>query len=273
MVSGATSDVHVESVWKVRLAKFGLLGLRAVLTFIARVLFKGFDNSRHSVVIPEAFVSPWKVDKEFQNVYSQIKAFTTVDIYRCYELWHLLGQVVHLNGDILEVGVWRGGTGCLLAAKAAKHNMNAKVFLCDTFKGVVKAGEFDNFYKGGEHADTSKDVVARLASNLGLENVQILEGIFPEETARFIEENKFRLCHIDVDVYQSAKDVVEWIWPRLQVGGIIVFDDYGFHHCQGITWLVDDLSLKDDFFTIHNLNGHAIILKYSGPQKLDHGLR
>jgi O-methyltransferase len=36
-------------------------------------------------------------------------ANTFVDVYRLYELWQVLEQVAHLDGDILEVGVWRGG--------------------------------------------------------------------------------------------------------------------------------------------------------------------
>jgi O-methyltransferase len=261
MWSGRTSSAHVESVWKIRLAKTGLQALRSTLTFVSGFSFKGFDASRHSVVIPEAFVSPWKTDRSFVETYSKIQGFTTVDMYRCYELWHLLGQVINLGGDVLEVGVWRGGTGCLLAAKAQSLNRNATVFLCDTFSGVVKAGEIDNFYKGGEHADTSKALVAGLASKLCLDKVRILEGIFPDETGRIIEGNKICFCHIDVDVYQSAKDVVNWVWPRLQVGGVIVFDDYGFHHCQGITQLVDELATKSDNLMLNNLNGHAVLIR------------
>jgi O-methyltransferase len=56
--------------------------------------------------------------------------------------------------------------------------------------------------------------------------VQLLVGVFPEETGCLVEDRKFRFCHLDVDVYQSAADVVEWIWPRLVTGGLIVFDDY-----------------------------------------------
>jgi O-methyltransferase len=261
MGSGQTSSAHVESVWKIRLAKSGLQGLRSTLTFVSGFSLKGFDASRHSVVIPEAFVSPWKTDRSFVDIYSKIHRFTTVDVYRCYELWHLLGQVINLGGDVLEVGVWRGGTGCLLAAKAQSLTKNAAVFLCDTFTGVVKAGELDNFYKGGEHADTSKAIVAGLANSLGLDKVKILEGIFPDETGKIIEGNKICFCHIDVDVYQSAKDVINWVWPRLQVGGIIVFDDYGFHHCQGITQLVDELATKSDNLMLNNLNGHAVLIR------------
>jgi len=74
----------------------------------------------------------------------------------------LLSQVLHLPGDILEVGVWRGGTGVLLAARSQSAGSAKAVYLCDTFAGVVKASELDGAYRGGEHSDTSPDVVRRL---------------------------------------------------------------------------------------------------------------
>jgi Macrocin-O-methyltransferase (TylF) len=106
-----------------------------------------------------------------------------------------------------------------------------------------------------------EDLVAGLAKNLGLNNVKILQGIFPDDTGNVVGQNTFCLCHIDVDVYQSAKDVVNWVWPRLRVGGVIVFDDYGFHHCQGITQLVDELAEKNDNLMLNNLNGHAVLVR------------
>jgi O-methyltransferase len=64
-----------------------------------------------------------------------------------------------------------------------------------------------------------------------------------------------------VDVYDSAKDIVEWIFPKLTIGGIIVFDDYGFHFCTGVTRLVEEYRNHPDKIIIHNLNGHALLIK------------
>jgi len=86
-------------------------------------------------------------------------------------------------------------------------------------------------------------------------------GIFPDESSKKVENNTFRFCHIDVDVYQSAKDIVERIRPRLSKGGMIVFDDYGFITCDGIARYIDEERSKEDRHIIHNLNGHAIIIK------------
>jgi O-methyltransferase len=215
----------------------------------------------HSIVIPHATYSPWIDDTDFSTAFEKIKKNTLVDIYRAYELWSLVRETAHLGGDILEVGVWRGGTGCLIAERAKQLEPAATVFLCDTFKGVVKAGKQDSHYRGGEHADTSTDTVRQLATNMGLVNVELLEGTFPDATGDRIKDRKFSLCHIDVDVYESAKHVAEWVWPRLASGGIIVYDDYGFRTCEGITNLVNQRLQGQGALVLHNLNGHAVIVK------------
>jgi O-methyltransferase len=223
----------------------------------------GADRLPYESVSPEATYAPWASDDAFLSCYVQVKANTMVDMYRCWELWTLVEQSSKLRGCILEVGVWRGGTGALLAKKALLCGIRDPVYLCDTFRGVVKAGDGDSAYVGGEHADTSRSGVEALMQRLGLENVRILEGVFPNDTAASIEDpdGPIRLCHIDVDVYQSAKDVADWIWERLVVGGMVVYDDYGFEACDGVTRFVDELRLLDDRLVFHNLNGHAIVVK------------
>jgi O-methyltransferase len=135
----------------------------------------------------------------------------------------------------------------------------AKIFLVDTFKGVVKPGINDPVYKGGEHADTSMKTVVDLIAKTSLQNVEVFEGIYPE-TVVLPASIKFRLCHIDVDTYQSAKDIFIHVWPFVNKGGCVVFDDYGFWGCEGVTTLCNELTLSDAVF-FYNLNGHAIFVK------------
>lgn len=214
-------------------------------------------------ILPFASYSPWLTDSEFQKVHKQISKYTLIDQYRCYELWELVAQVAKLDGALLEVGTWRGGSSALIAAQAKRNTIADTVYLCDTFYGVVKATEeHDNRYRGGEHANaTIEDVQAILAKLEVMDNTKILTGVFPDETADQITDTQFRFCHIDVDVYQSAKDTVEWLWPRLVIGGMIVYDDYGTRGCAGITKFVNEERLKDDRIVLYNLNGHAIVIK------------
>jgi O-methyltransferase len=228
--------------------------------YMPRLLNKG---PQYEVVLPGATYSPWNLDEPFRTAYSQVEGATLVDKYRCFELWRLVEQSAKLEtGALIEIGVWRGGTAALIATHARHLGLRDKVYACDTFSGIVKAGKEDPAYVGGEHADTSLRSVEELFYEmLKLDNIEILTGIFPEETGGKVENLKFRFCHLDVDVYQSAKDVTEWIWERLVPGGMIVYDDYGWDTTPGIARYVDaQLPLKDRI-VLHNLNGHAIIIK------------
>jgi O-methyltransferase len=204
---------------------------------------------------------PWNEDPDFLDTFEKIKTHTLVDKARCYELWSLVKQSKKSEGSIIEIGTWKGGTGAILAKSALLNQITEPVILCDTFTGVVKASTKDTAYKGGEHSDACYQIVEKLFSEIGISNFKILEGIFPEETGNQVSDRKFRLCHIDVDVYKSAKDIVEWIWGKMSLGGIIVFDDYGFRGTDGITKFVNEEMEKSDRIIIYNLNGHAIFIK------------
>ena len=224
---------------------------------------KSDSNLEYEKIRAPSDYSPWNLDKEFQRVLSEISGFTLVDKFRCYELWKLVEESAKLqDGHFIEIGVWRGGTGALIAQKVKNLGLSNKVYLCDTFTGIVKTTKFDTSYFGGEHNDTSLVLVKDFIFNkFKLDNVEILEGIFPDQTGNKVKDLKFRFVHVDVDVYQSAKDLVEWIWDKMVPGAIMVYDDYGFSSCSGITKYVNEQRLLKDRLVIHNLNGHAIVIK------------
>lgn len=217
----------------------------------------GTPELSHSRVHPGASYSPWLDDVEFNYRFNIVKEHSLVDKYRLFELWRLAQQVANIEGDVLEVGAWRGGSGALLAF--AVQGSGKKVYLADTFSGVVKAGVNDTRYTGGEHSDTDSKQVESWLVSLECDAV-ILKGIFPEETG-FLVQERLSFVHIDVDVYQSAKDVVDFVIPRMPIGGVIVFDDYGFSGCEGVTRLVNEMFHSRLFTQIHNLNGHAVLIK------------
>lgn len=221
-------------------------------------------DSPYGAIIAGATYSPWAADEVFQSTLKEIESATLVDLYRNYELWSLVEQTWNLPGALLEVGVWRGGTGALIARRAELSGIVDPVYLCDTFTGVVKATKKDWFYRGGEHRDASRaDVEDLVYRRMNLKNVRIVEGVFPESAPAELGSAQFRFCHIDVDVYRSASDILEWLWDRLVVGGIVVYDDYGFPRTSGITKHVDEQRGLPGRLVIYNLNGHAILIKLS----------
>lgn len=212
----------------------------------------------YGLTFPVADYRPWDIDPEFLRLFEAVRAHTKLDVYRAYALYMLGQQAAKTAGAVLEVGAWRGGSAAILASVAQPRT----VYVADTWQGVVKAGPRDDYYKGGEHADADIDTVEALLRSLGLSNYRLLPGIFPEESAERIEtEQVFSLVHIDVDVYQSAKDATDWVWPKLVVGGTVVYDDYGFYGCEGVTAYLHELMQDQRMRVVANLNGQALAIK------------
>ena len=153
-------------------------------------------SGAHEMAFPISTYAPWQADDEFRRAYEAVRRNTLVDVWRCYELWSLVGELRDVPGAILEVGVWRGGTGVLMATRAAALGIDEPVYLCDTWEGVVKTGDVDTYYRDGKHDDASRETVAALAAALGMTNVELLQGVFPDETGDRIAGNRFRLCHM-----------------------------------------------------------------------------
>jgi O-methyltransferase len=219
-------------------------------------------NKEYQLLIPYATYAPWIRDKDFLNLYNKVKKNSLVTLFQCWELWKLVEDTKKIEGDIIEIGTYKGASAAVMATKMKMEKSSNTLFCCDTFKGVVKASSKDNWYKGGEHKDVSLESLQNLFKNeFKLDNVSFLIGIFPEDTGHTVEKNKFRLCHIDVDVYLSAVDIIDWIWDRLSVGGVIVFNDYGYPRTAGITKVVNENRERKDCVVIHNLNGNGLMIK------------
>lgn len=210
----------------------------------------------HTQIIPFSSYSPWLDDEYFVKIHALVQKHTMVDVYRCFELYLAASQLKNVPGELVEVGVWRGGTAALIASVLPER----PIHLFDTFEGVAKAGDNDTIYTGGEHSDTGREVVETLFSSLGLSG-HVHMGIFPDDTLDALPA-QIALGHIDVDTYLSARDCFHAIWPRVPVGGIVIFDDYGVFGCEGVAQAVNELrQAVDDAWFIHNVNGHAILIK------------
>jgi O-methyltransferase len=220
-------------------------------------------NIPHSIISPRANYSPWINDDKFQSVFNIAREYSLVDEYRMYELYQLSAQASLLDGDFIEVGVWRGGSSAVIQSVLIDRNFSNNFYIADTWDGVVKAGsDYDTRYVGGEHSDADLSHVHNLYDSLELPKPEILVGIFPDDHPN-VNIQRIAFLHSDVDAYQSTKDIIEWSLPKLVSGAIIVFDDYGFRGCEGVTKYVNDFFNKysEKFTFLHNINGHAILIK------------
>jgi len=153
---------------------------------------------------------------------------TLVDRFRLAKLYKYCSQT---TGEIWECGVYKGGTANALAG------FGRILRLFDTFEGMPEVSKYDNFHKKGDFADVNLADILNMA--IVNNNVCVHSGLIPG-TFKGLEDCKIGFAHIDVDIYQSVKDCIEFIVPRLAKDGIIVFDDYRVRTCKGTKKAIDE---------------------------------
>lgn len=185
------------------------------------------------------------MSSSFEQIHDQMSALTLVSRDRCEALFILAEKANKLDGDIAEIGVYKGGTAKLLSLACP----NKTVHLFDTFQGMPpKDDPSIDVHKEGDFNDTSLDIVQSALSDC--DNTRFYQGMFPETIDNTVSE-KFSLVHSDVDLYQCNVDVLEYFYPKMVKGGIIVFDDYEWEGCPGIKKSLEEfLSDKPEKITV-----------------------
>ena len=77
---------------------------------------------------------------------------------------------------------------------------------------------------------------------------------FPE-----VADERFSFVHVDVDLYEPHRDAIEFFWPRLTRGGVMVFDDYGSAYCPGARQAVDEAFAPTDI--VESPSGQCFVIK------------
>ncbi len=252
----------IASSRKIKILRYLLSFIKKILFLGARLIFKINKNDPFDVFISEAFYAPWKKDTEFQKNYCKFANLTMLDQVRLYTFWEAIENIESIDGDVIEVGSWKGGVSFLMAEKISSKNINKTVFAYDTFHGVVKSGIHDNYYKNNEHDEATLDEFNINIDKFKTSNLEVFSGIYPDSFIDNIDEKtKYCLAHIDVDTFQSAYDSFKYIWKKLSKNGIVIFDDYGFHQTNGVRVCVSKIRNEYNCSFFYLQSGQAIIVK------------
>jgi len=135
-----------------------------------------------------------------------------------------------IPGDVVECGVYRGGSAAILARRATHSRLGRTVWLFDTFQGMPPATASDrpeaDSWVGNLRSSPRR--VERLLRRTGADvsRVRIVPGLF-QDTFRATHIREIALLNIDADSYQSVKLCLETFYDAVARGGIVSIDDYG----------------------------------------------
>lgn len=174
-----------------------------------------------------------------------------------------------VEGDIIETGVWRGGSMMFAQAVLRHHGVTNRTIWCaDSFEGLPK--------KYGRDAEVGKDPDLVGNSHLGValedvkanfrrfglldDNVRFLKGWF-SETLHKAPVEKLAIARLDGDLYESTMDALKALYHKISPGGFIIIDDYGswqgcsdavneFREQKGITAPLEQIDIHGYFWRI-----------------------
>jgi O-methyltransferase len=168
-----------------------------------------------------------------------------------YQIFMAVKRTQKIKGDIAEVGSYKGGSSKIISE--AKGNKTLHLF--DTFEGLPDLCPDDDpeqFHKGQFPAPL-EDVKNYLKK---YKKVHFYKGLFPS-TAGPIKNKKFSFVHLDLDLHDATLAGIEFFYPRMNRGGIIISHDY--ISAPGVRKAFDDF-FKDKPEPIIEMSGSQCLI-------------
>lgn len=186
------------------------------------------------------------MEPEFRELHAACAAYSMTPVGRMYALYQCMQHVLARNvpGDIVECGVWRGGSAMLCAMMLHRAgDRSRKVYLYDTFAGMVEPTDKDvgadgmttkEIWQASQKGASNDwcfasldDVRANMArTGLDASRFVYVQGKV-EETLPITRPDRIALLRLDTDWYESTKQELTHLYPLLSVGGVLLVDDYG----------------------------------------------
>ncbi|MBL7770099.1 MAG: class I SAM-dependent methyltransferase [Flavipsychrobacter sp.] len=166
-----------------------------------------------------------------------------------------------IEGDIVECGVWKGGSMLIAAKRLLNNNSKERnLYLFDTFEGMSNPTDLDISSIDNEKASdllgkvektsgdniwcySTEQEVAKTMTSSGypVSKIHLIKGKV-EDTIPHKSLNRIALLRLDTDWYESTKHELENLFDLLVPGGILIIDDYG--HWSGARKAVDEFIEK-----------------------------
>jgi hypothetical protein len=200
----------------------------------------GYEISEHNAV-------PKGLGEDlFTGFFEKCKPYTMTTWERQFALYKSVIYMVRNNipGDIVECGVWKGGSSMMAAYTLLHLNDTGRhLYLYDTYTGMAEPGEADSTYgnsalntwkkkQKGDINEWCYSPVEEVENNLARTN-------YPKDKLHFVKgkvedsipgtiPKTIGILRLDTDWYSSTKHEMNHLYPLVSKGGVVIIDDYGY---------------------------------------------
>jgi O-methyltransferase len=165
---------------------------------------------------------------------------------RMYALYEAIRYIVNarIPGDIVECGVWRGGSSMLSAMTLDRLEDRREMWMYDTFAGMPEPSSTDSDDEGRPILDKWAAQQRNDGGNdwcfSSIEETEhnLRKTGYPSASLHFVKgkvqdtipgsaPERIALLRLDTDWYDSTFHELTHLFPRLSEGGVLLIDDYG----------------------------------------------
>jgi O-methyltransferase len=192
---------------------------------------------------------PSDFEEMHKSICHKVREYTMTSLERIFGLIEAVKYISKqgIDGDIVECGVWKGGSMMAIAETLLLMNdATRSLYLYDTFEGMPAPTKEDKNFRD-QRADillkkeeSFKDkssvwayrALEKVQQAMDLTNynsslIHFIKGKV-EDTIPQTLPNKIALLRLDTDWYESTKHELRYLFPLLASGGVVIIDDYGF---------------------------------------------
>jgi hypothetical protein len=180
----------------------------------------------------------------------------------------------NIKGDIAEFGTYRGLTASIFAKILREYSDKRKMYLFDSWEGFPKPSGGDancrevleGHWKEGD-CRVEENTLPNLRS--------ILQQVIPNQ-AEFIKgfyqdtlinstnlPQSISVLHIDCDLYESTKTVLQTTAPLLSNGAVVLFDDFNNNEAANNFGerraFLETIATKCEIWFTYGWSGYAFI--------------
>lgn len=196
----------------------------------------------------------WWQDEDFNAFLRKFHELPGYNSERRWTIQQLCKLAKTAPGDTAECGVLEGSSSYLIA----RSFPDRQHFMFDSFEGCSAPTDLDNGYFDQNSLACVEQVVKENLKEFP--NAHCMKGWIPDRFAE-VSDRRFAFVHIDVQQEKPTVDSLEFFYPRVSPGGIIVFDDYGFTTCPGARQGIDKFMNGKTEQVVDLPIGSAFILK------------
>ena len=184
--------------------------------------------------------------------------------FRAHQSIWCANNTFELDGDFVEFGTGKGFTmTCVLESLKKWNSSEKKLWLFDTFKPEIvdQDGKQDGEKKCKFYAENLQSVKKNFEE---WNNVNFIEGKLPNTFKDILEDKKIKnisFLHIDLNFPTIEFECLEYAWPIISKGGIVLFDDYAYKGFEKSYKLMNNFAKKVDKLILTTPSGQGILIK------------